>query len=79
MMARLATLYRLRFGVPARVATVRARFVVRLTGFNERETDQRLTLWTRTEGNERLRQTDFRHGMSLAPISVAGMAQTLQA
>jgi hypothetical protein len=76
--ARLAILHRLRFGVSARVASVRARFVVRLTRFNERETDQRCTLRTRAEGNERCRQRDFRHGMSLAPISVAGMAPTLQ-
>jgi hypothetical protein len=65
--------------MPARIASVRARFVVLLTRFDERETDQRLALWTRAKGKERCRQTDFRHRMSLAPIRVAGMAQTSQA
>jgi hypothetical protein len=52
--------------MPARIASVCARFVARLVRFDERETDQRLTLWTRAKGNERCRQTDFRHRMSLA-------------
>ena len=76
---RLAILHRLSFGMPTRIASVRACLVVRLTRFDERETDQRLTLWTRAKGSERCRQTDLRHGMSLAPISVAAMAQTSQA
>jgi hypothetical protein len=42
-------------------------FVVRLIRFDERETDERLTLWTRAKGNERCGQTYLQHRMSLAP------------
>jgi hypothetical protein len=52
--------------------------MVRPIRFGERETYRRLTLWTRAKGNERRRQTAFRHRMNLAPISVGGIAQTFQ-
>jgi len=68
----LAVLHRLDFGMPALIASVRARFVARLGRFDERETNPRLTLWTRTKGSQRCRQTDFQHGISLAAPLVSG-------
>jgi hypothetical protein len=60
----LAVFHQFGFGMPARIASVRARFVVRAVRVDERETNQRLTLWTRTKGSQRHRQEGFQHGTS---------------
>ena len=51
----LAVFHHVGFGMAARMASVHARFVVRFVRFDERETNQRLTLWTRTKGSQRCR------------------------